>query len=52
MLDLLRQTDVLMDGPFIKAKKSYELRFRGSSNQRAIDVPESFAKGEAVLADI
>jgi anaerobic ribonucleoside-triphosphate reductase activating protein len=52
VLDLLRQTDVLMDGPFIKAKKSYELRFRGSSNQRAIDVSASLAKGEAVLADI
>ena len=52
VLDLLGQTDVLMDGPFIEAKKSYELRFRGSSNQRAIDVPASLRRGVAVLADI
>ena len=35
---LLAQTDVLVDGPFIQSQKSYELLFRGSRNQRLIDM--------------
>ena len=41
--------DVLVDGPFIMEKKDLSLRFRGSSNQRLIDVPASLKKGEIVL---
>ena len=41
--------DVLVDGPFVMEKKDLTLRFRGSSNQRLIDVPASLAKGEIVL---
>jgi len=41
--------DVIVDGPFVEAKKDLSLRFRGSSNQRIIDVPTSLQKGEIVL---
>lgn len=41
--------DVLVDGPFIEEKKNLGLRFRGSENQRLIDVPKSLAAGEIVL---
>ena len=46
---LLAQTDVLVDGPFLAKEKSYELHFRGSRNQRLIDVPRSLAQGRVVL---
>ena len=45
---LLEQLDVLIDGPFILAQKSLETPFRGSKNQRVLDVPKSLAAGEAV----
>ena len=41
--------DVLVDGPFVESKKNLSLRFRGSGNQRLIDVPASLARGETVL---
>lgn len=47
--EYLSYLDVLVDGPFIEAKKNLSLRFRGSENQRLIDVPASLAKGETVL---
>jgi len=40
---------VLVDGPFVESKKNLSLRFRGSENQRLIDVPASLARGETVL---
>lgn len=45
---LLENIDVLVDGPFLLEKKTLELRFRGSSNQRVLNVPESLAQGKAV----
>ena len=46
---LLSETDVLVDGPFIEKEKSYELHFRGSRNQRLIDVSASREAGHVVL---
>lgn len=47
--EYLSYLDVLVDGPFIEAKKNLSLRFRGSENQRLIDVPASLASGSVVL---
>lgn len=47
--EYLGYLDVLVDGPFVEAKKNLSLRFRGSENQRIIDVPASLASGEIVL---
>lgn len=41
--------DVLVDGPFVESKKNLTLRFRGSENQRLIDVPASLEAGKVVL---
>lgn len=46
---LLQLLDVLVDGPFISAQKDTDLLFRGSVNQRLIDIPKSLAKGNVVL---
>ena len=48
---LLGQLDLLVDGPFIMAEKNIELRFRGSANQRVLDVPKSLEANEAVWAE-
>ena len=47
-LDLLQQLDILVDGPFRQEELSLELRFRGSANQRILNVPQSLAQGKAV----
>lgn len=49
---LLYFIDVLIDGRFIESKKDYNLLYRGSSNQRIIDVKESLAKNEIVQLNI
>ena len=46
--ELLENIDVLIDGPFILAERSLELVFRGSRNQRILDVPKSLAAGKAI----
>ena len=47
--EYLSYLDVLVDGPFVQEKKNLSLRFRGSENQRIIDVPASLAAGKTVL---
>jgi len=47
---LLRETDILVDGPYVEALRDIRLRFRGSANQRIIDMKASGAKGAVVLA--
>ena len=46
--ELLASIDILIDGPFVLAERSLELVFRGSRNQRILDVPRSLAAGKAV----
>lgn len=46
---LLKETDVLVDGPFLLAERSLELRFCGSRNQRLIDVKKSLTEDKVVL---
>ena len=49
--EMLSILDVLVDGRFVLAKKNIRLRFRGSENQRLIDMNETRKKGEIVLWD-
>lgn len=47
--EFLSYLDVLVDGPFVEEKKNLALRFRGSENQRLIDMPATLASGRIVL---
>ena len=49
IMDFLSQIDVLVDGKFIFAEKSYDVVFRGSKNQRLIDVGKSLTLKKVVL---
>lgn len=50
-LELLKLVDVLVDGPFIESMKDLNLYFRGSRNQRIIDVKESLLNDELILLE-
>jgi len=51
ILELLKNIDVLIDGKFILEEKSYDVPYRGSKNQRIIDVVKSLSKNETVLVE-
>lgn len=48
-MDLISKVDILVDGPFILNKRTLDCPFRGSSNQRLIDIQKTFEKGEIIL---
>ena len=48
---MLSCIDVLVDGKFVEEKKDLSIRFRGSSNQRIINVPASLKSGNVVLCE-
>lgn len=50
--ELLEVTDILIDGPFILSQKDWQIKFRGSSNQRCIDCQASLAEGKAVKIEL
>ena len=52
VMALLQEGDFLVDGPFVLAQRDLTLLFRGSQNQRILDLPQSLAQGKAVLAPI
>lgn len=51
-LELLTFADMLVDGPFVLSQRCLSLKFRGSKNQRLIDVQSSLSEGRAVLHQI
>lgn len=51
-LQLLKYIDVLVDGEFILSQKNLKLKFRGSSNQRVIDVQKSLNEEKIITVDI
>lgn len=48
--ELLSMIDILVDGPFVQEKKNLMLKFRGSENQRVLDMKKTLETGEIVLA--
>ena len=51
MKEFLSYLDVIVDGEFVLAQKDISLRFRGSANQRIIDVQASLARGETIVKE-
>ena len=52
IMRLLKITDVLIDGEYVEQKHSFDCKWRGSTNQRIIDVAKSLKTGKAVEMDV
>lgn len=52
IMDFLNNIDILVDGKFEMSKRSYDLKFRGSSNQRIIDVKKSLLFGQVEILSL
>lgn len=50
--EILGMLDILVDGRFVLAKRNLMLNFRGSENQRIIDMPATLQKGQVVLSEL
>lgn len=50
--ELINNIDVIVDGKFVEELKNPSLKFRGSSNQRVIDVPKSIKEDKVIWADL
>ncbi|MBR2081570.1 MAG: anaerobic ribonucleoside-triphosphate reductase activating protein [Elusimicrobiaceae bacterium] len=50
--EILSYIDILVDGPFIEAQKNLMLKFRGSANQRIIDLKQTIQTGTLVLSSL
>lgn len=50
--EILKLADILVDGEFVETKKNLKLKFRGSSNQRIIDIKKSLKENKPVIAQI
>ena len=50
--EMLSMIDVLVDGEFVEAEKNISLRFRGSQNQRLIDLPKTKQQKKIILLEI
>ena len=48
---LLMNCDVVVDGPYIEAERDITLKFRGSRNQRLIDIPATLKAGKIITVD-
>ena len=51
-MDLLKELSLLVDGKFIEEQKTLNLRFRGSKNQRIVDVQKSLASNQTILSEL
>ena len=51
-LAMLKDVDVLVDGPWIEELGDFSLKYRGSSNQRILDIQQSIEQGKAVEIDV
>ena len=49
--ELMKELDVLVDGPFVQEQRCYDAKFKGSSNQRVIDVQATLSAGKPVICD-